>query len=99
MKHFLSFLIFGLILSSGCVTIASPDIKYVDPTNENNFIVFHTQEKTFTVVTEKYIADGVYTKEGDYLILHYTGYVGSVSVKKTVDGLDIGEGVVWKRTT
>lgn len=94
----LHIIVLVFVLFSGCVSIASPDLKYVDPDNEANYIVFHTQESTFTVVTEDYIADGVYTQEGDYLILHYTGYVGAVSVKKTESGLDIGDGVVWKRT-
>jgi hypothetical protein len=101
MKKMLILLLLAGVLASGCIqTAATPELKYVDPENPNNYILLkedptHPGTGTFSIITTEYVAGGTYTSTSKTYSLQYADYPVGVTLEKVGSGVRLSDTVIW----
>lgn len=90
--------LFIALIGSGCVEDYEGDtVKYVDPNDNRNYILFDNDDETFLINTTKFVASGDFKEiasSGIYS-LRYADYNVGKTLKIVEDGIEIDNGVIW----
>jgi hypothetical protein len=92
-KNLVYFLLF-LLTTAGTVTAFSDnEIKYVDPDNENNYIIFNEEERSYFLTQPDGDYSGTYTENSMCYSLSPFDY----TIVKNGAGIKAPNGEIWKR--